>query len=79
MHRSTLKGRRCDAGLSNLAAGWFFNCLADTTQFVKVKVASSNAMNLTRGVPQGLVVGPISFNCSVLITIYILIYLTAGM
>lgn len=63
VHHSTLKGRLGD-GLSHLAAGWF-NCLADTTQCVKVKVAQLKWYE-NGGAPQGLVLGPISFNYSIL-------------
>lgn len=49
-------------GISGLVLSWFSSYLSNRTQSVFLKGISSESINLTCGVPQGSVLGPILFN-----------------
>ena len=42
---------------------WFESCLSNKKQYVSIKNCSSFMSNITFGVPQGLVLGPVLFFC----------------
>ena len=49
-------------GIRGRALDWFVSYLSDRKQYEKVNNASSNSLCLTRGVPQGSVLGPILYS-----------------
>lgn len=48
--------------VSKQAVGWFLNYLADRYQCVYDDSCSPSILNVSSGVPQGLVLGPILFS-----------------
>ena len=58
---SILKQRLLDIGLSEQAVGWFNNYLSNRKQCVCFEGSSSTLLNVSTGVPQGSVLGPILF------------------
>jgi len=49
-------------GISGTALSWFESYLSDRSQFVFVNDDASMTTNVSHGVPQGSVLGPILFN-----------------
>ena len=60
-HGILLKRLQDEVVISDLAYQWFQSYLADSCQFVRVNMASSDNTHLTCGVSQRLVLGPILF------------------
>lgn len=60
-----LKLRLINSGLSEQAVAWFSNYLSDRSQCIRCDGLCSNTVAVTKGVPQGSVLGPLLF------TIYI--------
>ena len=48
-------------GVSGTALLWFKNYLSNRSQFVQINDTQSNLLNLTTGVPQGSILGPLLF------------------
>ncbi len=58
---TVLKHRLCRAGLSEQTVSWFDNYLTDRTQCVQAEGNTSRYLKITKGVPQGSVLGPLLF------------------
>ncbi len=57
-----LLNRLSAVGLSENAIKWFANYLSERTQCVRLKDCTSSILSLSKGVPQGSVLGPILFS-----------------
>ncbi|KAI4830607.1 hypothetical protein KUCAC02_002226 [Chaenocephalus aceratus] len=57
-----LKQRLLSIGISSLAVGWFVNYLSERSQCVHFDGLSSEWLNISNGVPQGSVLGPLLFS-----------------
>ena len=51
-------------GIRGLAKQWFESYLMNRMQFVSLGSCKSDMLNISRGVPQGSVLGPILFCCT---------------
>src|SRR5271156_3642512 len=60
-HAILLNGLK-NIGITGLVHDWFSSYLSDSTQAVFLDGVTSDSVNLTCGVPQGSVLGPILFN-----------------
>ena len=59
---TSLLDRLRNIGITGLVYDWFHSYLTGRTQAVFLDGVSSDSVNLTCGVPQGSVLGPILFN-----------------
>ena len=48
-------------GVTGIALDWFISYLSNRSQFVKIQDSSSDLLNITCGVPQGSILGPLLF------------------
>ena len=59
---AVLLNRLKNIGITGLVHVWFSSYLSGHTQAVFLDGVTSNSINLTSGIPQGSVLGPILFN-----------------
>ena len=59
-HHILLK-KLSNLGIKDTELLWFENYLSDRSQYVEINVCSSSLLSITRGVPQGSILGPILF------------------
>ena len=61
INHSMLKIKLSNVGIRGQALDWFVNYLSNRTQFVTINGTLSESMDLSLGVPQGSVLGPLLF------------------
>ena len=61
-HKIMLPRLKCYCGITGNALKWFKSYMENRTQTVLVKGSKSEPVNLTNGVPQGSVLGPLLFS-----------------
>lgn len=61
INHDILKQRLLSVGLSVNTVGWFVNYLSDRSQCINIEGLTSSTLNVSIGVPQGSVLGPLLF------------------